>query len=316
MGPASSMRMCLAAQDDPAADARADLDEEEVVDAAGGPCVELAERHDVHVVVDHDGRAEGGREGVADGEAVPARHDRRHHGGTLALAHRARDADADTVQLLRGAVGAQLGDEVHRLLEHDLGASPHVGWDALVGEQAHLAVRDRDVDGSGPDVDADEAQGPREPDEVGATPSAGLRETLSLDQAEFGEPVEFDGDLGLREPDCLAELGPRCLATVAEQAQQASLVTVLGPCPDSVHPRPHLLERLGNVSRRLRASAFTGKTSSRESSKCVRRVTGGGRRRSLSPPSAPCTPLARARSAPPAAERRTTGRRTAPRGRT
>ena len=41
----------------PAADAGADLDEQQVVDVAPAPSV-LAQRHDVHVVVDQHGRAE------------------------------------------------------------------------------------------------------------------------------------------------------------------------------------------------------------------------------------------------------------------
>ena len=48
----------LAVDDDAAADAGADLDEEEVVDRAGEPGVQLAERHDVDVVVDEDRAAE------------------------------------------------------------------------------------------------------------------------------------------------------------------------------------------------------------------------------------------------------------------
>src|SRR4051812_30582778 len=62
----------LAVQHDAAPDARADLDEQEVVDAAGGAGVPLPERHDVDVVVDHHGRTDGGGEGVTHREAVPA----------------------------------------------------------------------------------------------------------------------------------------------------------------------------------------------------------------------------------------------------
>ena len=43
----------LAVEVDAAADAGADLDEQEVVDRVGHAAVPLADRHDVHVVVDH-----------------------------------------------------------------------------------------------------------------------------------------------------------------------------------------------------------------------------------------------------------------------
>ena len=121
-----------------------------------------------------------------------------------------------------------------------------------VRDQAQLAVGDRDVDRGGPDVDADEAQGPGEAHEVRAPPPAGLRETLRLDQPELDEPVQLDGDLGLREPHRLAELGAGRLAPVAEQTQQTSLVTVLGPRADSVHPAsapPRAAESSSEVTR-------------------------------------------------------------------
>ena len=146
---------------------------------------------------------------------------------------------------------------------------------AGVREQAQLAVGDRDVDGGGPDVDADEAQGSGEPHEMGAPPATGLREALRFDQPELDEPVELDGDLGLREPHRLAELRAGRLAAVTEQAQQTSLVAVLGAGADSVHEPPHLLEQ-PKVSRRLRASTCARKTSTRKSPKRDVIVTKGG----------------------------------------
>jgi hypothetical protein len=75
---------------------------------------------------------------------------------------------------------------------------------------------------------------------VGAPPSPGGRETLGLDEPELGEAVELDRDLGLRELDGLAELRPGGLSAVPQQPEKARLVTVLGPCPDSVHRRLHV----------------------------------------------------------------------------
>ena len=61
---------------DPGADPRADLDEDEVVDAAPAAGGQLAERHHVDVVVHPDGDAAVG-EALPHGVAVPTRHDRR-----------------------------------------------------------------------------------------------------------------------------------------------------------------------------------------------------------------------------------------------
>src|SRR5919199_867340 len=61
------------------------------------------------------------------------------------------------------------------ILEHHLRAAPHVGRDPGVREQAQLAVRDGYVDGGRADVDAHEAQGFGETDEVRAAAATGLR---------------------------------------------------------------------------------------------------------------------------------------------
>ena len=86
---------------DPAADARADLDEQQVVGVA--PVREvLAQGHDVHVVVDQHRRRVAVREPVRDREAVPAGHDRRVDRLPRRERDRAGDADADAAHVLRG----------------------------------------------------------------------------------------------------------------------------------------------------------------------------------------------------------------------
>ena len=80
--------------DDAAADTGADLDDEEVLElAALAP--EHAERHQVHVIVDEDGRIEDLAQVVADGIAVPTWHERRIHELADSEIDRAGYADAD-----------------------------------------------------------------------------------------------------------------------------------------------------------------------------------------------------------------------------
>ena len=85
--------------DDPAADAGADLDEQQVVGVAPVRPV-LAERHDVDVVVDQHRRVVAAREPVRDREAVPARHDRRLDRLAAVKATGAGHADADPADVL------------------------------------------------------------------------------------------------------------------------------------------------------------------------------------------------------------------------
>src|SRR5690606_14893316 len=103
------------AGDDAAADAGADLDEEQVL--RGGAAVpELAQRQGVDVVVDQDVEVVAVGEVAGDGVLVPARHDRRVDrppGGELdGPGH----ADADRLDRFQGA--ARLGEQLpHALLD-------------------------------------------------------------------------------------------------------------------------------------------------------------------------------------------------------
>ena len=53
-----------------------------------------------------------------------------------------------------------------------------------------------------------------------APPAAGRRQAAGLDQADLGQPVELDRELGPGQLDGLTELGPAHRAAVAQQAQQ------------------------------------------------------------------------------------------------
>ena len=99
-------------RDDPGADARPDLDDDDVVVALRDPGPPLAEGEDVDVVVDPDRRAEPLREPLPDRVAVPARHDRRRDRPAGRELHGAGHRDADAPHrrrrpgaTSRGAVG-------------------------------------------------------------------------------------------------------------------------------------------------------------------------------------------------------------------
>ena len=189
--------------------------------------VHLAERHDVDVVVDVDRAAEVLRQRGADREAVPAGHDRRGDRHAVAEADRPGDADAGAVQLDRRAAGPHLADEVEHDLQDDVG--PLADVDGLGGavEDVELAVGDGDVDAGGADVDAEEAQGAGQLDDRAAAAAARGGEAGGLGQADLGEPVELDGELGPGQRDDLAELGAARRAGVAQQPQERRLVGVL-----------------------------------------------------------------------------------------
>ena len=72
----------------------------------------LAERHDVHVVVDEHRHVEGAAEPAGHVEAVPAGHDRRVDGAAAAVLDRAGQPDADREQV--GGVAAELVEQLAR----------------------------------------------------------------------------------------------------------------------------------------------------------------------------------------------------------
>ena len=110
--------------DDPAADAGADLHVEQVLDVAPVRPV-LAQRHDVDVVVDEHRRVVVAREPVGDREAVPAGHHRRRD--RLAAPERDRrghaDADPADVAPARSGGSEQLLEALVDPREHDVRAS-------------------------------------------------------------------------------------------------------------------------------------------------------------------------------------------------
>jgi hypothetical protein len=83
----------------------------------------LAERHDVHVVVDQHGSVDPETEPGADGEAVPAGHQRRIDGVTAVVVDGAGQADGGPADVGRAvaALGQQLGEVLQEPAQAGLG---------------------------------------------------------------------------------------------------------------------------------------------------------------------------------------------------
>ena len=132
--------------DDPAADAGRDLDEQQVVVGAPGLPV-LAQRHDVHVVVDERRRPEVVGQPVAHAVAVPAGHDRRRDRRARGELHRAGHADPGPahVIVLTPDAAEQLVEGPLEPAEHRVG--PFRDRDLLGRLDQHLAaeVGDREA---------------------------------------------------------------------------------------------------------------------------------------------------------------------------
>src|SRR5215208_610598 len=146
--PGGSLRTAVdqAPGHDPAADARTDLDEQQVVRVAPMRPV-LAQRHDVHVVVDEHGGVVAGREPARQGEAVPTRHDRRVDGLAGGERDRARHADADAADVRCGAVhlAQQLLEALAHEVEHRLRPGGDVHVERELGERRAGQIADRDA---------------------------------------------------------------------------------------------------------------------------------------------------------------------------
>lgn len=199
-GAAGRTSVDLAADDDAAADAGAYLDAEEVAHGAGHARVLLPHRHEVHVVVDHDGAAQLLAERLADRETVPAGHDRRRDRHALGEADGAGDPDARAVEALGESGGPQFGGQRQDLLEDGDGALAHVHRVVEVSQYLQLRVGDGHVDRGRADVDPEEPQFGSEPDVVRAAPAARCGESVGHHQAGLQQPVHLDGELRAREP--------------------------------------------------------------------------------------------------------------------
>ena len=132
------------AGDDPAADAGADLHVQQVL-AAAPVRVVLAQRHDVHVVVDEHGHVVVLGEPVGDREAVPAGHHRRRDRLAAGERDRRGDADADAAHVFTRAIGLaqQVVEAFVDPVENLLGKAGDVGVVALLGQRRRRRDRSR-----------------------------------------------------------------------------------------------------------------------------------------------------------------------------
>ena len=132
--------------DDARADPGADLDEDEVLDAAAAARRELAERHHVHVVVEPHGHAAPG-EPRAHVVPVPPRHDRRRDRQRRLELDGARNADPDPPEASRQGRRLRLAlvEELLDACEHRVRSGRDVGALGAVDEDLAREIGERDV---------------------------------------------------------------------------------------------------------------------------------------------------------------------------
>jgi hypothetical protein len=140
---------------DPGADARTDLDEEEALRVPGTPGASLPEGHHVHVVVNKTGNAEMRGDLVTHGVAIPPRHDRRTHNTPEGSIDRPGKPDSDPLE--RASVVANPVEEIPNDLvcpgENDDRSLRNVDGFGMRREHRRLQVAHRHVDAGDPDLD-------------------------------------------------------------------------------------------------------------------------------------------------------------------
>ncbi len=184
------------ARDDAGADARGHLDEHEVLDVRPGDRA-LAERHDVHVVVDEHGHLEVLLHPTRHVETVPSGHDRRVHRPARGVLDRARHADADRHELV--PIAPEVRDErearVDHPAEHGLGPLRDVHGLAALGEHRAGEVGDRERRVRGAEVGGEHDAGGGVERELRRRASAGRRGVgHGGHEAELHELVDPRGD--------------------------------------------------------------------------------------------------------------------------
>ena len=187
-GGAGRAAIHLAMADDAAADAGADLDDQEVRQRTL-QAPELAQRHQVDVVVDEDRRGIVLPQQVADREAVPGRHQGRVHQLAALEIDRTGDADADADHRSRidPQPGQQVAQQHAHARQHHARPLPHVGGLGMPRERPQVGPEHREVEAGGADVDAQQhAERVAELEVLGA---AATRRRL---QSRFGEHALLD----------------------------------------------------------------------------------------------------------------------------
>ena len=207
--------------DHAAADAGADLDEEQVVGVAPARPV-LAERHDVDVVVDQHRRPIALLQVGGDAVAVPAGHDRRRHRRPGDELDRPRHADPDAAHVPALAAGL-LQQAVERLLEpgeHDLRALRDRDVLARLGHHVAGQVGHGDTRVRRPEIRRQhDARVAVEGERPWRAPSARRARLGGHHESARQQRVDALGDGRAREPGQLDELRVRARTTVADEPQ-------------------------------------------------------------------------------------------------
>ena len=212
-------------EDPPAAHAVGDPKVRDGVVPDGGPEPGLGERAEVGVVVHGHGRAELGLQDLGHHDAVPAAHHADRRDAPRAHVHGRGHADADGEELVGGCVDGRdhLLDEQGGALQPGVRAVVGGQGHALVREDAHGRVGERDAHGPGAEVDAcDEPEVARERDLERA--AAAARGRRGVQHARTGELLDDVGDGGRGQPGDAGQLDLREGATLLDGAHDPSSV--------------------------------------------------------------------------------------------
>ena len=220
-GTALGTAMEPAVRDDPGADARADLDHDDVVVAGGDPRAPLTEPQDVDVVVDPHGGPVALGEALPDRVAVPAGHDRRRDRPARPELDRPRYRDPDAPQ----PAGDRLGGRAERLeqrldpLQARLRAGLDPGRLLVVAKDPPVERGQRDVDAGSSEIRHEDVARPRPGTRADAAAGHRSRAHVALhDEASVDELADPLGD------DRPAEAGPVDELGAGARAHQADLV--------------------------------------------------------------------------------------------
>ena len=184
-GTALGAAMEAAVGDDPGADARPDLDDDDVVVAGGDAGPPLPEGEDVDVVVDPDRRAVARGEPLADRVAVPAGHDRRRDrpaGRELDRARHARSRSPTAAPGTPWVVASSWSNSSSTRPSPTSGPASISRRLVVMAEDPAVEGRDRDVDARRAEVRDEDVPGLGPERQLARRPAAGRRPDVALDR--------------------------------------------------------------------------------------------------------------------------------------
>ena len=177
----------LAVAHDAAANASTDLDHQEVFNIALQTPL-LAQRHQVHIVVDEHRSSEFLAQIVLDGKAVPLGHQRRVNQLPADKIHRARHTNTNANDLFAriSALLEQLSHQHPNTRQHNAGAAAHIRGFTVVRQ--HLQVRQHQcqIQTGGAQIGAkDDAQAAVQLDGFGSAPTRRTLQASLFQQARI-----------------------------------------------------------------------------------------------------------------------------------